>query len=108
MEYVEKKFLKLKEQAPEMAENDLYKVVTELVEEEIIDTDPLLVSVSKVKMGYGTWRSKGFANPYHFGKELADIIASVLSSKITHDEDKEFAVSDFRNDLIDTIKSIVY
>ncbi len=107
MEYVEKKFLKLKEQAPEMAENDLYKAVTELVEE-IIDTDPLLVSVSKVKMGYGTWRSKGFANPYHFGKELADIIASVLSSKITHDEDKEFSVSEFRNDLIDTIKSIVY
>jgi hypothetical protein len=69
----------------------------------IINTDNRLISVDKKRVGYGTWSSVGFANNYCFGNKLAELIKQALTGRITHDEDKDFVVADFEENIADAL-----
>ena len=73
--------------------------------DEIINTDSRLLSISKGWMNYGCWEAKVFANSYHFGIELSEIIEDCINGTCTHDEDKEFNISDYRDKLIDILEN---
>ena len=65
---------------------------------EIIGSDARVLSCDRRHAnGYSTWRISIFANNYHFGGELADILNSI--SIITHDEDRVFTPEDLREDI---------
>lgn len=74
---------------------------------EISKTDDSLLSVSKEWVNYGTWKSKCFANQYHFGEELAKALMSKLSKRITHDEDLNFCIGDFIDEIEDAIYEVL-
>lgn len=86
---------------------DLSEKVDALVEQ-IIRSDDSVLSVRKEWKGYGTWRSVGFANSYTFGGVLAGILTKALTNRITHDEDKEFVVADFEEDIEEVLFEHLY
>lgn len=88
------KFEKLRAEVDSLHIAELEERVLELTAE-ILGTDERLLSVEKIKVGYGSWKSKGFVNNYHFGTDLAGIIAKSLSNCVTHDEDRVFKIADF-------------
>lgn len=92
----------LQDQVHELTNAELMGKVYDLVEM-IKSTDERLLSVSKKLTGYGTWKSVGFVNEYHFGEDLAKIIEKALTGTITHDEEKEFTISDFEEKLEEAI-----
>lgn len=73
--------------------------------DEIINTDSRLLSISKLWVNYGCWNAKVFANSYHFGKELTQIIEDCINGICTHDEDKEFDILDYRDKLIEALEN---
>ena len=81
----------------------MFEKISELAIE-ISKTDERLLSVSKEWVNYGTWKSKCFANNYHFGEDLAKALISKLSRRITHDEELNFHTGDF----IDEIEEAIY
>lgn len=85
----------------------LAEAVIELVDD-ILNTDTSLLNISKVRSGYGTYKSACFANEYHFGDVLADLIRAAIDGRITHDEDKEFTVAEFDEALNDIIFEYLY
>ena len=64
--------------------------------------------MDKKWVNYGTFASTGFANKYHFGEELAQIIEEVLTGRITHDEDHEFKVEDYEEQISERIFEKIY
>lgn len=84
-------------------QTQMFEMINELAIE-ISKTDDRLLSIRKEWVNYGTWRSNCFANEYHFGKELADALISKLSKWITHNEDMNFQIGDF----IDEIEEAIY
>ena len=75
----------------------VYNLSDSLVSE-IIGSDARVLSCDRRHAnGYSTWRISIFANNYHFGGELADILNSI--SIITHDEDRVFTPEDLREDI---------
>lgn len=100
-------FSKLEENKGKYEFMELIKQMQPLVEQ-IISTDDSLLSVSKRWVGYGTWRSVGFANDYTFGEVLAGILTKALTNRITHDEDKEFVVADFEEDIEEVLFEHLY
>lgn len=75
----------------------VYAISDNLVEE-IIGSDTRVLSCDRRHAnGYCTWRISIFANSYHFGGELADILNSIAIT--THDEDKDFTPEDLREDI---------
>ena len=87
------------------AENQakMFEMITELAIE-ISKTDTNLLSINKQWINYGTWRSNCFANEFQFGKDLAEALMSKLSKRITHDENLNFHIGDF----IDEIEEAIY
>ena len=72
--------------------------LSDLLVELIINTDQRVLSCDRRHAnGYCTWRISLFANEYHFGKELGEILNSIYVT--THDEDKEFTPADLREDI---------
>lgn len=98
-------FKKLKERKGEFGQVELNNIVDDLVQEIINDE---FVSVSKKWSGYGTWKSEGFANEYHFCNELAELITKATTGVVTHDEDREFVIADFEENLKDVIYDYLY
>lgn len=96
------KFEALKNKVNELTIQERENEVLNLVKE-IIATDSSLLSVDKILVSYGTWKSAGFANEYYFGKELADMLVRALNGKITHDEDRVFQISDFEDEIFNEI-----
>ena len=92
----------LRTKSESLKNNEIIELIDSMVEE-IIKTDTRLLSVSKSFKSYGTYVSVGFANEYHFGEELAKILTRALSGTMTHDEDREFQVSDFTERIADLI-----
>ena len=84
----------------------MFEKISELALE-ISKTDDRLLSIRKQWVNYGTWRSNCFANQYHFGEELANALKNKLSRRITHDEDKEFDISDFIDEIEDAIYNVL-
>lgn len=82
--------------------NELMSITSHLTSE-IVETDNIFLSVDKHWCGYGTWKTSAFANEYHFGEDLAKAIKNALSGHITHDEDKEFTISDFQDEISDAV-----
>lgn len=100
-------FEKLEQRIGDYLHNELHDLVCDLTSE-IIATDSRLLSVDKRWKGYGTWISVGFANKYHFGDTLAELITKALNGRITHDEDREFEVSDFEEEMYYRIFNHLY
>ena len=75
---------------------------------EIIKTDNRLLSIGKKWVNYGIFASTAHANKYHFGEELAQIIEEVLTGRITHDEDHEFEVKDYEEQISERIFEKLY
>lgn len=82
-------------------QGELFAVSEELVEE-IMNTDERLYSFNRKWVYYGTWEIRLWTNEYHFGKELTEKLNNCCIT--THDEDKEFTIEDFREQ-IDTFAS---
>lgn len=101
------RFEKLEEKRGLFSHEELRKLVHELVLD-IIKTDSFLISVTKKKVGYGTWGSVGFANDYYFGNNLSELMSIALTGRITHDEDFEFSVLDFSENIEDALFDYLY
>ena len=100
-------FNELKENEGNFGYEELRSLTDDLAAE-IIKTDNRLLSMGKKWVNYGTFASTGFANKYHFGEELAQIIEEVLTGKITHDEDHEFRVEDYEEQISERIFENLY
>ena len=71
--------------------------------EEIVNTDERLISCSKLKSSYGTWRGRiDFVNNYHFGPMLTVFLLN-MPSIFTHDEERVFSPSDFEEDISEAL-----
>lgn len=95
-------FEKLEERKGLFSHQELRELTDKLVLD-IIKTDNRFLSVSKKWVNYGAWRSVGFANNYYFGNKLAELIADALTGRMTHDEDKDFVVADFEENIADAL-----
>ena len=74
----------------------------------IINTDERMWGVSKHISGYGTWKARiDFANEYHFGQEIKEMLTVDLSSIITHDEDAAFTLSDWEEDIQEKLVAMI-
>lgn len=82
--------------------NELYSKVDSIIYEEIFDgLDGTLYSVTKTWKNYGTWNVNLWVNSYWFGKKVAEILNGI--NIITHDEDKEFTIEDFADEITERI-----
>ena len=72
---------------------------------DIINEDSRLISVNRRWVSYGTWRITLFANEYHFGNVLAERMEKL--SIITHNEEKEYTVDDFADDIEEVIYCMI-
>lgn len=95
---------KLREE--DLSIQELYSKIDDIVDL-IIETDDRLLSVSKRFKSYGTWVSVGFANKYYFGDELSILLERSMGAYITHDEDRCFNVSDFRDSIFNSIYDVI-
>lgn len=84
----------------------MFEMINELAIE-ISKTDERLLSIDKIWVNYGTWKSDCFANQFHFGEELANALISKLSKRITHDEDLNFHIGDFIDEIEDAIYEVL-
>ena len=100
-------FNELKENEGNFGYEELRSLTDDLAAE-IIKTDNRLLSMNKKWVNYGTFASTGFANKYHFGEELAQIIEEVLTGRITHDEDHKFEVKDYEEQISERIFEKIY
>ena len=74
----------------------------------IINTDARMLGVHKRISGYGTWKARiDFANEYHFGQKIKELLTIDLPSIITHDEDKEFTVEDWEEDIQEKLVNMI-
>lgn len=101
------KFESLKEQAVQLTSNQLVDAIEELVSE-IETTDNRLLSVDRQWRSHGTWLSVGFANEFYFGKELSILLVKAISNSITHDEDKQFCIAEFSEEIKNSIFDLFY
>ena len=82
--------------------NELMSITSDFTAE-IVETSDIFLSIEKHLCGYGTWKSRAFANEYHFGKLLAEAIKKAISGHITHDEDKDFTPADFEDEIAEAV-----
>lgn len=74
--------------------------------DEVMDTDECLYAINKTHASsYSTWNVELWLNEYHFGRKLAEALASRIT---THDEDKEFTLSDFKDVLSEKFDEFIY
>lgn len=105
---MKKLFSSLIQKRDQIKQHELIQEVSNFTDFIIKQQDETLLSVSKGWSGYGTWKASVFVNEYHYGDNLAGIIGSAINGKITHDEDKEFTLEDFRERLEDEIFEYIY
>ncbi|WP_424655061.1 hypothetical protein [Capnocytophaga leadbetteri] len=100
-------FNKLAERKGDYSVSELMPIVDDLASQ-IVALEPCIIEVNKQWSGYGTWKSKGWANKAYFGEELANIIVKALNGRITHDEDYEFDLKDFEESINEYISEYLY
>lgn len=81
--------------------NDVQSIV-----DEIMNEDSRLWATTKRMTGYGTWRVTLFVNKYQFGNDLAEELNNI--AVITHDEDKEYTLTDLEEEIRDCVESFAY
>lgn len=101
-------FTKLVKKGSELDANQLAQEVKDFTNLIITQQDEALLSVSKGWSSHGTWKASVFANKYHYGDNLAKIIEKSINGTVTHNEDKEFTLEDFRERLEDEIFEYIY
>ena len=94
---------------------ELEKNVYELYKE-VMTTDSRLLSVRITWEGQATWTISLLANPYHFGRELAEELEAIKVT--THNEDRvkaddeddyePYTVADLGDDIYDTMFNHAY
>lgn len=99
---------KLKNEAHNLPGNKIDEKVSEFVDFLINQQDTHLLDVSKSWKGRGTWQSVCFANKYHYGEELENVLNKAINGRITHDEEKDFTLEEFRQRINDEIFEIIY
>lgn len=73
----------------------------------ILESDSAFYGIERRLVGYGTWQARiNFANEYHYGEGIAHLLTHV-SSIITHDEDKEFTLEDFAEDIEEELVNFI-
>lgn len=91
----------------DMTYNEALQLADEMTDN-IINDDKVFYSIDKHFAGYGTWKANiSMANEYHFGDDIANILTS-CGGVITHDEDKEFTLEDFREEILDSLTQYIY
>lgn len=91
----------------DMTYNEALQLADEMTDN-IINDDKAFYSIDKRFAGYGTWKANiSMANEYHFGDDIANILTS-CGGVITHDEDKEFTLEDFREEILDRLTQYIY
>lgn len=87
--------------------NELYSKVEAIIYEEIFENlDATLYSINKFWKNYGTWRAELWVNSYWFGEKVAEILNGIAIT--THDEDKEFTLEDFSDEITEAITDWAY
>lgn len=95
-------FERLKAKFQEVSKNEQFELLEDFFNE-LVKTDRKFIDVGKRFSSYGTYKSVPFVNEYYTGKELEDLLSTAMSGKITHDEDHEFEISDFKEEILDKI-----
>ena len=73
----------------------------------ITESDSAFYGIERRLAGYGTWRARiNFANEYHYGEGIAHLMKHVPAI-ITHDEDKEFTLEDFAEDIEESLVNFI-
>jgi len=94
-------------QLAEKAESrkQLIEDVDEVVNE-LMQADNRLWGINREIAGYGTWKVSLWLNEYHFGSDLSKAIMG--RHIVTHDEDKQFGISDFEDIVRDACQEYAY
>lgn len=100
-------FESLEKRCENLGHRELYDEVADFVDK-ILITDKNLLQVEKKWESNGTWKSEGWAYQYHFGEILKKLIEKATTGRITHDEEKEFSIEEFREDLENEIYDYIY
>lgn len=101
------KFQELEKQRGDFSHSELEVLVTDLYSD-ISKTNTDFYQISMKRVGYGTYKSFGWANNYYFGDKLAELLEKALTGKTTHNEDQVFSINDFEDEIIDTIYNYLY
>ena len=73
----------------------------------ITESDGRFYGIERRLVGYGTWQAKiNFANEYHYGEGIAHLLKHVPAIT-THDEDKEFTIDDFAEDIEEALVNFI-
>lgn len=78
---------------------------TDLFDDDIMKADKRLYSISRSKVGYGTWEFTIWFNDHHFGW-FADVAERCQIT--THDEDEECTIDDFEDELRESFNSYIF
>lgn len=73
----------------------------------ILESDSAFYGIERRLVAYGTWQAKiNFANEYYLGEGIAHLLTRIPSI-ITHDEDKEFTLEDFSEDIEEELVNFI-
>lgn len=98
VDYYDRKLGQLQDTAFSGDKQAVKKLCNELVSEIVKESEDV-ISVGKVKLRVGVWRSIGHINLYYFGGQLVDILTTALNTKTTEDKYKKFTVQEFEEDM---------
>lgn len=101
-------FKKLVEDFRETEPRVLSSAVDEFVDFLIENADDVLLSVSKAWIGTCSWKSISFANDVYYGATLSKLITKAINGRHTHDEDKDFELEEFREQIENEVFNFIY
>lgn len=100
-------FENLKAKFQEVSKNEQFDLL-EVFFDELVKTDTQFIDISLKFSGYGTYTSVPFVNEYYTGQELAVLLRSAMTGKISHDEDHKFTIADFKEEILDKIYTHIW
>lgn len=98
VDYYDRKLSQLQDTAFSGDKQAVKKLCDEIISE-IIKEGKDVITVGKVHIAKGVWKSIGHVNLYYFGWQLVDILTTALNSKTTEDRYKKFTVQEFEEDM---------
>ncbi len=101
------KFEALKAKSEELKTGELISEIDKFVDELVKNQNEDLLTIQKSWKSHGTWKSSVFVNEFEYGQELKSIIEQSVNGTITHDEEKEFKLDDFKENISDNIYCLI-
>ena len=98
VDYYDRKLGQLQDIAFSGDKQAIKKFCDEIISE-IIKESRDVITVGKVQIAKGVWKSIGQINLYYFGEQLVDILTAALNTKTTEDRYKKFTVQEFEEDM---------